>query len=337
VNSSQGSKYCIVIGASAGGIEAIQGLVAGLRPDIPAIISVVVHTAAHTPLVLDRIVERAGSLPCTYAEHEEQLQTGHIYIAPPDRHLFVEDSIARVVYGPKENRHRPSVDSLFRSAALAYRHQAIGVILSGLLDNGTAGLLAIKKMGGIAIVQDPEEAAFASMPESALRWVDVDYCLPVSEIAGQLNELVRKERTTPAGASDVAPDFIRLELDAAAGTSLHRAEAEKLGQMSPFSCPHCKGPLYEIEDVKHKRYRCLVGHAFSLQSLLYSQTEQVETSLWEAVQVMQGTKVLLERMSPDFSAQERDQIKSEIANLDQKLEVVRSVLSEKQGASDDVT
>jgi two-component system chemotaxis response regulator CheB len=332
LNPSEKPKYFIVIGASAGGITALQSLVAGLRADIPASISVVVHTAAHTPLVLDKIVERAGTLPCTYAENQVRLQTGHIYIAPPDRHLLVEDSIARVVYGPKENRHRPSVDSLFRSAALAYRHRAIGVILSGLLDNGTAGLLAIKKLGGIAIVQDPEEAAFASMPESALRWVDVDYCLPVSEIAARLNELVRKERAKPAEALEEPPDYIQLEKDAAEGASLHGTRAEKMGQQSPFSCPDCGAPLYEIEEVKHRRYRCLVGHAFSAQSLLYSQTEQAEKSLWEAVRVMQGNKILLERMLSDFSAQEQYQIEVDIAKLKEELEIVRNVLSERQDA-----
>lgn len=320
--------YFVVVGASAGGISALQGLVGGLPADFPASVFVVVHTAAHTPCVLDEVLGRAGPLPCAYAGDGEHFRAGHIYIAQPDRHLLVEDSVMRVVYGPKENRHRPSIDALFRSAALAYRSRAIGIILSGLLDNGTAGLLAVKKMGGIAMVQDPEEAAFPSMPESALKWVTVDYCLPVSQIASKLDKLVRQERVE---FSELPPPYIQVEKDAAEGASLHGTEAEMIGQLAPLSCPDCGGSLFEIQEVDHLRFRCIIGHAFSAQSLLYSQTEEVEDALWQTVQVMEGHAILLERMLPGFSAPERSQMAHDLAKLEEELDSVRSVLSQRRG------
>jgi two-component system chemotaxis response regulator CheB len=321
------SRYIVVVGASAGGIEPLQRLVGGLPTDFPAPIFVIVHTAAHTPRVLDKILERAGSLPCQYAGDDEHFEPGRVYIAQPDRHLLVEDSITKIVYGPRENRHRPSIDTLFRSAALAYRSHTIGVILSGMLDNGTAGLLAVKKLGGIALVQDPEEAAFPSMPESALQWVDVDYCLPVLQLSSKLNELVRQER--PETFSSV-PDHIQLEEDAATGASLHGTTADQLGELVPFVCPDCGGPMFEVEDTEHLRFRCLVGHAFSAQSMLYSQTEEAEKALWRALQIMEGHSILLKRMLPKFSDHERSQIEHDVAKLDEEMGLVRDVLSERR-------
>ena len=181
----------IVIGASAGGIEALCELVAALPASLAAPILVVVHVPASHPSLLPRILSRRGNLPATHAEDGEAVLPGHIYIAPPDYHVLLEDRHIRLSHGPRENRCRPAVDPLFRSAALAYGHKAIGVVLSGMLDDGTSGLVTIKRHGGTALVQAPEQAKFSSMPRSAIEGDHPDYVLPIFEIAAFLVRLTQ--------------------------------------------------------------------------------------------------------------------------------------------------
>src|SRR5215210_6092081 len=171
----------VVVGTSAGGVEALRVLVGGLPADFAGSVFVVMHTAPDSPGVLAQILDRSGPLPAANASNRERIRPGRIYVAPPDSHLLLEPGVVRVTHGPKENRFRPAIDPLFRSAAQTYGPQAIGVILTGGLDDGTAGLWAIKRLGGTALVQDPEEALVDSMPRSALRHVEVDYCLPLVE------------------------------------------------------------------------------------------------------------------------------------------------------------
>src|SRR5262245_32648369 len=176
----------IVLGASAGGIEALTDLVPQLPAALPVAIFVVVHLPPHSPSILPRLLTQAGPLPATHATDGEAIQPGHIYVAPPDFHLLLTPGTVRVVRGPQENLCRPAIDPLFRSAAAAYGPRAIGVILTGSLRDGTAGLLTIKQRGGVAVVQDPADALFPNMPRSALEYVDVDYCVPLAELAGVL-------------------------------------------------------------------------------------------------------------------------------------------------------
>ncbi|HEX8145479.1 MAG TPA: chemotaxis protein CheB [Pyrinomonadaceae bacterium] len=176
------TEQIICIGASSGGIETLRTLVTGLPADFSASIIVVLHTSAESPGILGAILDRSGPLPAANAVNREHIQPGRIYVAPPDYHTLVEPGTIRLMRGPKENRFRPAIDPLFRSAASVYGPMAVGVILSGNLDDGTAGLRAIKQLGGTTIVQDPEDALFSSMPRSALEHVRVDYCLPVAEM-----------------------------------------------------------------------------------------------------------------------------------------------------------
>ncbi len=179
----------IVIGASAGGVEASMKLVHALPADLPASVFIVLHIPPGSPSLLPQILSRAGSLPVTQPEDDTPIEHRHIYVAPPDRHLILEKGRIRIVLGPEENRHRPAVDPLFRSAALVYGPQVIGVILTGALDDGTAGLIAVKQRGGIAVVQDPNDALYPSMPQSALSYVNVDHLLPLSHIGPLLAQL----------------------------------------------------------------------------------------------------------------------------------------------------
>jgi two-component system chemotaxis response regulator CheB len=174
----------IVIGASVGGVETLTQLVAHLPEDLPAAVFVVLHISPDAPSVLGRILSRSGPLPARAAQDDEPIQHGRIYVAPPDHHMLVKQGYVSVVRGPKENRPRPAIDPLFRSAAAAYRSRVIGVVLTGLLDDGTAGMLAVKRCGGTAIVQDPEEALYPDMPRSVLETMQVDYVIPVAENRG---------------------------------------------------------------------------------------------------------------------------------------------------------
>ena len=205
----------IVVGASTGGVEALSTLVAGLPEDFPAAVFSVIHFPPQARSVLPRILSKAGLLPAKHAVDGEPIRSGQIFVARPDYHLMLEWERVRVVHGPRENRCRPAVDPLFRSAARAYGPRVIGVVLTGALDDGTAGLLAVKSQGGVAVVQDPEDALVPGMPSSALRYVDVDHCLPLSEIPALLSKVVREQveegaRTVP---SEMEAEVRSAELD----------------------------------------------------------------------------------------------------------------------------
>ena len=261
----------IVVGASAGGVEALVNLVHEFPADLSASVFVVFHIPAQSPSLLPNILSRAGLVKAVQPVDYQRIERGRIYIAPPDRHLLIEDGFMRVVLGPKENRHRPAIDPLFRSAAVAYGPQVVGVILTGSLDDGTAGLLAIKQRGGVAVVQDPRDAIYPSMPESALAHVKVDHCLPISRI-GQLlvqlsHEGVMQENIQPA-LEDMAREVRIAEME-----TNPLSEHEQVGNPSAYSCPECGGVLWEVDDGELTRFRCRTGHAFSTESMFAEQHE----------------------------------------------------------------
>src|SRR5215469_3223411 len=187
----------IVVGGSAGAVEGFQTLVVALPADFPAAIFFVLHIPVDYPSVLPKILSRAGPLPAQHPMDGEPVRHGRIYVAPPDRHLLLEDGVVRVKRGPRENRHRPAIDPLFRSAARAYGPRVVGIVLTGMLDDGTSGLLTIKHRDGLAIIQDPEEALYPDMPQSACENVSIDYCLPSSEIGPLLARLTSERVKEP--------------------------------------------------------------------------------------------------------------------------------------------
>jgi two-component system chemotaxis response regulator CheB len=286
----------VVIGASAGGIEALNELVRGLTTDFAAPILLVLHIPADSPNLLPKILARAGTVKAKSADDGEIAQDGTLYVAPPDRHLLVEaDGTLRTPRGPRENRHRPSVDPLFRSAALAYGPHAVGVILSGTLDDGTAGLLAIQRRGGITIVQDPDDAAYPGMPMSALRHVPVDRVLPITAIAAELAaSLSRPPRTGDGNGSE------EKQMDLENKMSLMDSKAmradDRPGKPSAFSCPDCGGVLWEIDDGNLTRFRCRVGHAYSPETMLAAQGDVLEEALWTAMKTLEESARLSKRL-----------------------------------------
>lgn len=284
----------IVVGASAGGVEALITLAGSLPADLPAALFLVLHIPAQSPSLLPDILNRAGPLRALHPDDGEAIQHGRIYIAPPDQHLLVEEGIVRVVHGPKENRHRPAVDPLFRSAARTYGTRVVGVILTGSLDDGTAGLLAIKRRGGVAVVQDPQDALFSSMSLSAIAHVEVDHVVPLSAISTLLVHLAH-EQAAAEGSYPVLKD-LEMETKLAAMDMSTMQNGEHVGIPSVFSCPECGGVLWEVHDGNLLRFRCRVGHAFSVDSVLAGQSEAIEEALWTALKTLEESASLSHRM-----------------------------------------
>ncbi len=272
-------------------------LVSDLPGDLPAAVFIVLHVSAAVPSFLPEILARDSKLQVSHAINGEEIKWGRIYVAPPDHHLLIQDDRVKLVHGPKENLHRPSIDALFRSAARWAGPRAIGVVLTGARDDGTVGMRAIKQRGGITIVQDPSEAPFPSMPLSVINDMKVDYSLPLGEIAPLLSKLSREtaddERRYPVSEQvEIEVRIAKQEMD---GDELI-ASVEKLGKISRLTCPDCHGALWEINDQDMLRYRCHVGHAFSAESLTEGQSEMLDAALWSAVRALEEQTMLAKRI-----------------------------------------
>jgi two-component system chemotaxis response regulator CheB len=286
------TRDVVVLGASAGGVEPLRLIAAALDQDLPAAIFVVLHVGQ--PSALPEILDRAGPLPAGVPLDGEPVERGRIYVAPPDMHLMLEPGIVRAVHGPKENRHRPSVDVLFRSAARTYGPRVIGCVLSGSLDDGTAGLVAVKIRGGVAVVQNPAEAFCAEMPKNAMRYIEVDYVAPAREIGILVNRLVMDEvdeetATPPTNEMEQETRIAKLN-------AFELGSEDKPGVQSVVSCPDCRGVLWEIQEGDLLRFRCRTGHAFSPETLLQSEDDGIEKALWEALRAMEERVAVRRRL-----------------------------------------
>ena len=302
------NKPLIVIGASTGGITALKRIFSSLPPQFPAPILAVVHIGS-SESILPAIFGMSSSLPVWHAADGAAIEAGAILVAPSDHHLLVEDSRVRLSRGPKENHARPAIDPLFRSAAIAHGGNVIGVVLTGNLDDGTVGLQAIKSYGGIAIVQDPADAEVPSMPRSALEYVDVDYCLPLDEIASTLVRLA----DGPIARRDAAEDNRKaiMENRYAAGEDPNALELDQIGTRSVQTCPECGGILWEMKGAAPVRFRCHTGHAFTSQSLLHLQNRFSEDVLWSAVRALHEKHTLLLRLASDARKRNADSTAAE--------------------------
>ena len=310
----------VVVGASAGGVEALITLVTGLPADFPGAIFVVLHIPATSASALDKILSRYSHVPAKTAEDGEAISPHQIYVAPPDHHLLLTADRVRVVYGPQENRHRPAIDPLFRTAALAFGPRVIGVVLSGMLNDGTAGLLAIKERGGMAYVQEPSTALFPQMPQSACKYVQVDGILPVTALAQKLTELAGEEVTIPEGANAVTDDLL-FEAKVA-GLDPQILELERPpGVLTSITCPECKGPLWETHNGRLLRYRCRVGHAFTGETMLEGQAENVEDALWMAINALEENAQLYSHLAATARAHQQQ---SKAESLDDQAQQLRS-------------
>jgi len=324
-------REIVVIGASAGGIIALRSIIRGLPKDFPAAILIVLHLSRQSGGLLPDILSEAGALTASNGRHNEEIRAGHIYTAPPDKHLLIGPE--RRIYlghGPKENRFRPAVDPLFRSAALNAGQKVIGIVLSGGLDDGTAGLCAIKQAGGLTVVQDPSDAEVPSMPRSALQHVAADYCMGAEKIGEMLPVLLRK---APAREAAQMSEDIRLEVELAADER-NQTDITRIGQPSPYTCPSCSGSLMRVGGTSPIRFRCHTGHAFTALSLDEEQREKVENATWSAVRALQEHAVLLQEMirQPGFSNEEIADYSERAQQALERAKLLRQALAETRDA-----
>ncbi len=297
----------IVIGASAGGFEALKTIAGGLPADLDAAVFIVWHMSPDVRGILPDVLDRAGPLPASHALDHECIEKGHIYIAPPDRHMLVENGAVRVTRGPRENRFRPAVDPLFRSAAYHYGPRVIGAVLSGALDDGTSGLWTVKYRGGTAVVQDPLDAEVPSMPQNALREVDVDHVVSAKEMPALFAEIIARSSESPGEAvmniDENETEKTKREIQIAAEDNALDHGLMQMGELPPFNCPECHGVLSSLRDGTLSRFRCHTGHAFSADVLLAAVTENIEDSLWSAVRGMDETIMMLNHFGDHFAEQ----------------------------------
>jgi two-component system chemotaxis response regulator CheB len=284
----------VVVGASAGGVEALRAIVTRLPSDLPAAVFVVLHVPAIATSVLPAILARAGELPAAHAEDGAEIERGRIYIAPPDHHLLIQPGFTRVNRGPKENGYRPAIDPMFRTAAATYGSRVVGVILSGVLDDGTAGLAAVKTHGGRALVQDPEDALYPMMPMSAVDAAEPDLVAPAAELADVITQLSHEAVPATMAPTDdpLLGDEEYIEVDRAA------SDQPQDGSPSGFVCPDCGGALWESEDDQGLlRFRCRTGHGYSIETLAAEQTETVESALFAALRALEERAAMARRMA----------------------------------------
>ena len=325
-------------------MEALTFLVQQLPADFPAAIFIVLHVPPYGSSVLPEILSRRGPLPAVHAVDGQTIQRGHIYIAPPDRHLIVKDGVLRITRGPNENGHRPAIDPLFRSAARTYGSRVIGLVLTGMLDDGTAGLQAVKMRGGLAVVQDPDEAMFSAMPRNAMENVAVDEVLTLAEIVPTLVRLAQKspEETmdstalppaSPEQQTELAVEADIAEMDMAA------IEKERAGSPSGFTCPECHGALWELQKGELIHFRCRVGHAYSPDSLLADQAESLEDALWIALRALEESAALAERLKERSQGRGHALAATRFAEQAhdawQRAQIVRQALLHKQADTED--
>jgi two-component system chemotaxis response regulator CheB len=319
-------SHLIVIGTSAGGMPALTTLVAQLPSTLPAAVLVVQHLSPDStgePLV-GRLASHT-QLHCQLARNEEPLQAGHLYLAPPDRHLLVKENKLLVTKGPRENSFRPAADSLFRSAAVAYGPNVVGVVLTGMLHDGTAGLEFVKRCGGTAVVQDPIDAEFPSMPESALRAVAIDYVAPIAQMGALLTKLVNATRNVSRNDSNIPPD-LKLEAAIAERVVGTIEEANQLGQQVPLTCPDCGGNLWQVKHGNVQRFRCHTGHAFTADALAESSQHALEETLWVALRMMEERKNLLASMADHSGNQWGAQQQERLADLQRHVNRIREFM-----------
>jgi two-component system chemotaxis response regulator CheB len=302
----------IVIGASAGGVETLRELMNQLPANLPAAVFVIMHVYPRTQSLLPEIFSRSGPLPAEPAENGSPIDPGRIYVAPPDKHLVIERDHIHLSSGPKEHHQRPCINVTFRSAALAYDGRVTGVILTGQMDDGTAGMWEIKRRGGVTVVQNPEEAIFPSMPLSVLREVAVDYTVRVAEMGPLLCRLATGEGEQKR-------------------TEVKKTPMEPI--LTDLTCPDCRGTIWEVPSGNGSEYRCRVGHAYSAKSMLAEHFAAQEKALYAAVVALEEGASLASRLAEKFAPELGARLRDEAREHEAQAEVVRKVLRDRQSFS----
>lgn len=290
------SRDTIVIGTSSGGLAALSTLLCKLSPDLPAAIFIVQHQASNAGLLAD-VLSTKIKRQVIRVDNNQPIVSGQIYLAPPDAHLVISEKQVGVSHGPRENRSRPSINVLFRSAAASRSSRVIGILLTGMLDDGVAGLEAIQRCGGISIVQDPQEAEYSELPRNAIDTLAIDHVVSLQELTNLLAKITQEHTAKVEVPRDV---IIEASFNDPDGS--HVKELEKIGAHMALSCPDCGGPLWKTNDRKADIYRCHIGHAMSTQTLLGSQAEEIEQSLWIAVRALTERAATLHKLAKSMGS-----------------------------------
>ncbi|MES2524797.1 MAG: chemotaxis protein CheB [Gemmatimonadota bacterium] len=286
----------IVVGASAGGVEAVSDLLAELPPDLTAALLVVVHTSPVGRGLLPQVLQRKSRLPVEHGEDGETVRPGHVYVARPDHHLVVSGGRMHVTRGPRENHTRPAIDPLFRSVALAYGQRVIAVVLTGMLHDGSAGLHAVRLCGGTCIVQDPDDAVHGDMPRNAMRMVTPHHVVRRHDLPALLVQLVQEPIMIDAPVPE-ARKHVEIETRIALGENAMNAGVMSLGPASPYTCPECHGVLLQLNEEGFVRFRCHTGHAYTVESLLATGATAIEDALWNSVRSIEERVMLLRHIA----------------------------------------
>lgn len=296
-----GNRDVLALGTSAGGVEALMFLARHFPPDLPAAVLVTVHLSPHTRSTLDRLLSDSGPLPAKFAADGDLVQSGRIYLAPPDRHLLIENDELRLGTGPRENNSRPAIDPMLRSVAACCGARAVGVVLTGTLGDGASGLWTVAELGGRTVVQDPDDAAFREMPVNAMKLTRPDHVATLAAMPALLERLVRE----PAGSPVPTPPKLSMELKIARGSRMPIRHMDRLGHRSIFTCPDCNGVMWEIDEGEIVRYRCHVGHAFTNELMSMALDESLYRALATALRALEERAELAHKLERE--AQNRGQ------------------------------
>ena len=294
----QNPKFIVVIGASAGGLNALAEMVKNFKHGIDVAYCIVLHLSRKVigDFVVDRL-SKITEMECSMVVNGHSIKKNNIYIARPNQHMLIKDNKFLLGAGPEENRFRPSIDVLFRSAATSYSSNSIGIILSGLLDDGTSGMSAIRRSGGTCIVQDPNEAEYPDMPLSVINNTDVDHVATLDEMGPLISEILKNNK----GRKKPVPEDVLLESRIAEQTAVGIDDVRKLDvEQSIFACPDCGGGLWETQNDVIKRYRCHIGHAYTEKDLVLKQAQTATTTLWTALRMMEERKHMLKKLEVDY-------------------------------------
>lgn len=324
----------VVIGGSAGSLGPLKALVSSLPADFPAAIFITVHVSPEAPSILPAILTRAGRIPAVHPLNRQSIMKSTIYVAAPDQHLLIADGCVFSSRGPRENLHRPAIDPLFRSAARAYGPRVIGIILSGLLDDGSSGLMAVKLKGGLAVVQDPAEAAFPEMPERAWHYTRAEYVLPISGIERLLANSVNGHAKAPASRSQLGTKAATaaLAVEAQNADIDNPQVKEQLGIPSVYACPDCHGVLWEVKDGNLLRFRCRVGHSYTAETLNVAMAKGTEDTLWASMRALEENADLLRRMASRADPRAAARYEEEAETCTNHATSIREILAEESNS-----
>jgi two-component system, chemotaxis family, protein-glutamate methylesterase/glutaminase len=323
-------RKVVLIGASSGGFKGIRSILGRLPADLKAPVFICLHVPPDRPSKLPELLSQAGPLVARHPHDGEDIRDGCIYVAPPDNHLLVGEDRIRILRGPQENRFRPAIDAMFRSAAMAHSTGVIGVLLSGQLEDGTVGLQAVKQCGGVAIVQDPREAEYDSMPSSAMRYVEVDHCVGLEALPELLVKLVAEK----VGNERLqVPKDVELEsviAEQQLNTAQFLEKVESIGSRTTYACPLCNGSIWQIGESDPLRFRCHVGHSFTAEYFWAEQSQNLENALWSAIRIMEEkvtfARQFAQRMDANHLPEVAERYRAHATKIDKELGVIRGVI-----------